>query len=249
MALHRRDWKSEGSASVYCRCRALPTVISSSDGFDKRIEKHVEVILGQLKRKPDRFGIGEADSAMPVAQWYPPNAFHTYWTIEIIDLLGKHHKAAFKRLSHPKVLDLKRRRKGMLLWGRQRLGSQIALHSASPPSSALDSDQLAWSLAIFLRFDEALNLNLENRDFIKQALKCLFSTQTDGTWRHYRPLFHYKEAGNAYCYVFETFAVLLQCALTDGAKGEMIRELLKPYCKNLMDLWRYADSTKIPIYS
>lgn len=55
------------------------------------------------------------------------------------------------------------------------------------------------------------------------------------------------QAGNAYCYVFETFAVLLQCALQGKAEAEMIRDLLKPYCQNLMDLWRYADSTKMPM--
>ena len=112
----------------------------------------------------------------------------------------------------------------------------------------LDSDQLAWALAIFLKFDENLRVSLENRDFIKQALKCLFSTQNEGMWRHYKPLFHYKKAGNAYCYVFETLAPLLQCALREGAKAEMFRDLLKPHCKNLIDLWRYADSTKMDLW-
>src|ERR1019366_9811945 len=143
--------------------------------------------------------------------------------------------------------DLDHRRDGMLVWGRQQLGTQLGLHSASPQSALLDSDQLAWSLAIFLRFDQNLNVNLENRDFIKQALKCLFSTQTDGTWRHYKPLFHYKNVGNAYCYVFETFTALLQCALQVGYKAEMVRELLKPYCKNLIDLWLYSETTKIDL--
>ncbi len=241
-------WTSEGSAGVYCRCRALPTVISSSASLVKAIEDHIAEILAQLK-KPERFGIGEAGSAVSEDQWYPPNAFHTYWTLEILDLVKCKYQADYERLSDPTVFDLKGKRDGMRLWGRQRLGSQLGLHSASPPSSVLDSDQLAWSLAIFLRFDEILNVDLENRDFIKQAFKCLFSTQSDGTWRHYKPLFHYKEAGNAYCYVFETFAVLLQCALRERAEAEMVRELLKPYCKNLLDLWRYADSTKIPLSS
>src|SRR5215469_11493569 len=107
---------------------------------------------------------------------------------------------------------------------------------------------LRWSIAIFLRFDQTLTVNLENRDFIKQAFKCLFSTQTDGTWRHYKPLFHYRKAGNAYCYVFETFAALLQCALRDGAKAEMFRDLLRPSCKNLMELWHHADSTKMDLW-
>lgn len=246
-ALLRREWKSEGSAGVYCRCRALPVVISASTGVDKDIEGHIAVILGQLEKKPERFGIGEADPELPEDEWYPANAFHTYWTLEIISLLKENFRSHYKRLSSRDGVNLKRRRDGMLLWARQQLGHQIGLHSASPPSSVLDSDQLAWSLAIFLRFDETFRVNLENRDFVKQALNCLFSTQTDGTWRHYKPLFHYKEAGNAYCYVFETFAVLVQCALQDRAEAEMVRELLKPYRKNLMDLWRYADSTKMPL--
>jgi hypothetical protein len=246
-ALAREDWTSEGSAGVYCRCRAFPMVIISSATFDKRIEGHLQAILGQLEKKPDRFGIGEAGFDLPEKQRYPPNAFHTYWTLEILDLIKEKYSADYQGLSGPQALDLQRKREGMLLWARQQLGSQLGLHSASPPSSMLDSDQLAWSLAVFLRFDGDLNVNLENRDFIKQAFKCLFSTQTDGTWRHYKPLFHYLEAGNAYCYVFETFAALLQCALQERAEAEMVRDLLKPYCKNLMDLWRYADSTKIPL--
>lgn len=248
MALVRTNWVSEGSAGVYCRCRALPLVISSlakGTKLDPRVEQHVTAIFEQLSARPEQYGIGEAGSVLPAEEWYPPNAFHTFWAMEILTLLKEKHPADYARLSSPAVLDLKRRREGMLLWGRAQLGYQLGLHSA--PSSVLDSDQLAWSLAILLRFEEGLGVNLENRDFVKQALKCLFSTQTDGTWRHYKPLFHYMTAGNAYCYVFETFAALLQCGLCEGAKAEMFRELLKPYCKNLMDLWRYADSTKIPV--
>jgi hypothetical protein len=251
MALDRpnEEWISEGSAGVYCRCRALPMVIGSLGRYDERIEGHVQEIFDQLNKRPERFGIGEAGSALPEEQWYPPNAFHTYWTLEILDLIKNTYPTEYGRLSDQPQFDLTRRREGMLVWGRQQLGTQLGLHSGSPASSMLDSDQLAWSTAIFLRFDPTLRVNLENRDFIKQAFKCLFSTQTDGTWRHYKPLFHYRKAGNAYCYVFETFAALLQCALRKGAEAEMLRELLKPYGNNLMDLWRYADQTKIPLPS
>jgi len=247
-ALLRLDWQSEGSAGVYCRCRALPAVIRGLSAFDKAIEKHLRVILVQLRKKPERFGIGEAGSRLKPEKWYPPNAFHTYWILEIFDLIETIFKSDFDRLSKPRALNLKSVREGMLVWARQQLGYQIGLHSASPQSSLLDSDQLAWSLAIFFRFDRTLSLNLETRDFIKQAFKCLFSTQVDGTWRHYRPLFHYKESGNAYCYVFETFAALLQCVLRPSPEAEMFRELLEPYCQNLMDLWRYADSTQMDLW-
>jgi ATPase family associated with various cellular activities (AAA) len=242
-----KGWTSEGSAGVYCRCRALPMVINSSVNFDRRIKGHINEILAQLRKEPGRFGIGEAGSALPKDQWYPPNAFHTYWTLEIFGLLERKFPAEYRQFSEAQNLGLKHIRQGMLLWGRQQLGSQLGLHSALPPSSMLDSDQLAWALAIFLRFDAGLTVNLENRDLVGQAFKCLFSTQTDGTWRHYKPLFHYKDVGNAYCYPFETFSVLLQSALQEKPEAEMIREALKPYCKNLLDLWGYAESTKMPL--
>lgn len=242
-----KDWISEGSAGVYCRCRALPAVITFSDTFDPSIKAHLNEILHQVEKVPNRFAIGEAGKRLQEDKWYPPNAFHTYWTLELLNRLGSKEQAEFKELLNSNRLDLSRKSDAMVLWARQQLGTQMGLHSAAPQSSVLDTDQLAWALAIFLSFDKKLTMNLENRDYLKQAFKCLFSTQTDGTWRHYRPLFHYEKAGNAYCYVFETFAVLLQCALQDKAEAEMIRDLLKPYGKNLMDLWRYAESTKIPL--
>ena len=244
------EWKSENSASIYCRCRALPLIISSSreSKLDARIERHLDTIFGQLQAQPERFGIGEADPTLRKETWYPPNAFHTYWVLSILDLIESKFAADYARLSQPEALDLPRRRKGMLLWAREKLGHQIGLHSSTPPSSLLDTDQLAWSLAICLRFDEEFDVNLENRDFTKQALNCLFSTQVDGTWRHYKPLFHYEAVGNAYCYVFETFAILLQSALRNAAKSELFRELLEPYSGNLMNLWRHADSTKMNLW-
>ena len=250
-ALRRKKWVSEGSAGIYCRCRALPLVINYSQAFDSVIENHLGAILAQIDARTDRFGVGEADPKLDEWEWYPANAFHTYWALDIIDLLKKRFPRETVRLSRPSILDLDEKREGMLLWARQQLGHQVALHSASPPSSMLDTDQLGWSLAVFLKFDENLHANLEKQDFVKQALKCLFSTQIIdvGTWPHYKPLFHYKEAGNAYCYVFETFTVLLQCALQERPEAEIIRQLLKPHCKNLLSLCHYADSTKIPLSS
>jgi predicted ATPase len=238
-------WKSEGSAAIYCRCRALPFVIGHSEGMSKTIEEHVATIVAQLGTSSNRFGVGEADPEASKEQWYPPNGFHTYWTLKIIDQL----KRDARKELHVLASTLQSRQDGMLLWARQQLGHQITLHSASPASSMLDTDQLAWSLAIFLNSSENLHSSLEKQDFVKQALKCLFSTQIPGvgTWQHYKPLFHYLQAGNAYCYVFETFAELLQCSLIVGPEAETIRQLLKPYCENLLDLWRYAEATKIPL--
>jgi hypothetical protein len=247
-ALVRRSWKSEGSAQIYCRCRALPLVIRFAKTFDPVIQEHLLRILSQLKERPERFGIGEADPELQKENdWSPPNAFHTYWTLDILDQLKRRFSSDYKRISASGKWNFPLKCEGMLLWTHQRLGYEISLHS-EPKSSVLDTDQLAWTLAIFLRFDGNFHSDLAKQDLIKQAFKCLFSTQNDvGTWAHYKPLFHYRDAGNAYCYVFETFAVLLQCALQERPEAEVIRALLKPYCKNLVDLWQYAVSTQIPI--
>jgi hypothetical protein len=243
----RRQWRSDGSAQIYCRCRALPLVIRFSGRFDQAIKDHLLRILAQLGVKPERFGIGEADTDQDGGDWSPPNAFHTYWTLDVLSQIENRFPRDHKSISANKKLNLALKREGMLWWARQKLGYEISLHS-EPKSSVLDTDQLAWSLAIFLRFDQNFHSDLAKQDLIKQALKCLFSTQNDvGTWSHYRPLFHYRDAGNGYCYVFETFAVLLQCALMERAETEVIQALFRPYCEKLMHLWRYADSTKIPL--
>src|ERR1035437_9949063 len=74
-ALVRRRWKSEGSAQIYCRCRALPLVVRFSETFEPVIEEHLLRVLSQLQKSPDRFGIGEADpeSQKDEGEWSPPN--------------------------------------------------------------------------------------------------------------------------------------------------------------------------------
>ncbi len=68
-----------------------------------------------------------------------------------------------------------------------------------------------------------------------------------GTWRHYRSIFHYEKVGNAYCYVYETFAALLTIALADLPGRKLLRDTLHSYVDKLMKLWGYAESTRIPL--
>ncbi len=244
-------WQSEGSAHIYCRCRALPLTIEYLRDYSDVLPIHVRRILRQLESDPSRFGIGEKDvgdavAAAPRAErdWYPPNAFHTYWTLETLSKLKGRFKQEYDALSlelHlPSVIE------GMLLWSRRTLGYQVALHAAD--SSFLDSDQLAWSLAALLKFGQGFPEDLGEQDFLREALKQLFKTQLPvGTWRHYRSLFHYSKAGNAYCFVFETFSVLLGIALDGTAGRQLYRDSLLPYVGKLIDLWRYAVSTRVPL--
>lgn len=244
-------WKSDGRAEVYCTCRGLPFVLSKLPRWHRNIDRHLSRVAFQLKEQETRFAIGEAapprkgqrtgqKRAKEIAAWYEPNAYHTYWTLELLRELGK-ERFAEGHLSSKEYELLLKRIPQFYLWARQQLGLQVALHSGK--SSKLDTDQLAWSLAILTREPSDYQSDLALQDIIRQSLKCLFSTQEPvGTWRHYAPLFHYPNAGNAYCYVFETFAVLLEQALKPEA--EFLRTVLRGHAKGLIGLWQYANSTK-----
>lgn len=247
-----RKWKSDGKAEVYCSCRGLPYVLSQLQGWHKNLDIHLRRISYQLREKEQpeaRFAIGEAPPPQSRDQrkrkketdgWYEPNAYHTYWTIELLEQLGS---GKFKNDSSKSrnYEFLRQRIPQFKLWARQQLGLQVALHAGG--SSKLDSDQLAWSLAILTRNPSEYQSDLAFQDIIRQSIACLFSTQEPvGTWRHYAPLFHYPNAGNAYCFTFETFAVLLEQALKPKAK--FLRTVLREQAGGLIALWRYADSTK-----
>lgn len=260
IALPLKQWESEGAAGIYCSCRGLPYVLSKIDSWTPIINDHLDRIFYQMQREPDRFAIGEAaraenkststdsnvigavkeDGVDETKSWYKPNAYHTYWALELLRVLGKfEHTKEYK--DSVQIANAMSRALQMRHWARQQLGYQVALHSAG--SSVLDSDQLAWSLALLISQPQVYQSNLAEQDFLRQAFRCLFSTQEKvGTWRHYGPLFHYPRAGNAYCFVFETFARILTEALRPEA--EVVRNILKQYFAELVKLWQYAISTE-----
>jgi hypothetical protein len=237
-----QEWRSEGSASIYCRCRGLPlTIRFAAVELRSAIEERISTIFSQLRAEPSRFGIGEAAPGDRGA-WYPPNAFHTYWTLELVKSFASRFENEFQ--SFARRISWHRHQPGMLLWARRTLGHQISLHAAQ--SSVLDTDQLAWALVILLRFEDHFPADLGDQDLLREALKQLFMTQLPvGTWRHYRSLFHYLKAGNAYCYVYETFAALLKSAVQETHGRRFVREMLYEHRDKLFNLWKYADSTKV----
>lgn len=244
------EWVSDGSASIYCRCRTLPLIVNHLPRYSDRIQQHLKRILSQLNFIATRLAIGEATAkSSDRDDWYPPNAYHTYWTLYLLDLISKKFPSNYESLRSifsKTRFDLDRIRAEMLMWAQYTTGYQIALHASD--SSTLDSDQLAWALAIIITFKQDFQSNLAQQDFIRHAFKCLFAHQTKtGIWRTGAPLFHYVESGNAYCYVFETFSVVLKNALTDRKEGIFLRHVLRPYLPNLLALWRYAVSTQIPL--
>ncbi|MGH9793387.1 MAG: AAA family ATPase [Candidatus Acidiferrales bacterium] len=242
LKLPQPQWESDESAHVYCRCRSLPYMLRVSDKIPPELDKHIAYILWQLEDDLNRFAIGEVKEASNRTDWYPPNAFHTYWCLELFDQLQTRFEDSGEDLR--KKHDVIRRQQRMLLWAENTLGRQIALHTCGSPD--LDTDQLAWALVIRVRFGEIPPSNLGAQDFVRQALHCLFETQLKiGIWPRYKPLFHYQRTGNAYCYVFETFAAFLKTVLSKEKEQErlfLIREL-KRYSESLLRLWRYAQFT------
>ncbi len=240
-------WTSEGSAGIYCRCRALPLVIQYAPrtAFPE-IRRHLERVFLQLNGG-ERFGIGEADAIEdppPSDRWYPPNAFHTFWALEAVERsrrFGGVFHGLERRLRFPE------RRNAMLVWVWDVLGCQIALHDAK--SAGRDTDQLLYALVVATRFYAASvdsPSTVRYRDLVKKSLETFFREQDPtGTWVHHEPLFHYREAGNAYCYIFESLTPLLKNALrTDAA---WLRTLLRPYAPKLFELMAYAEATKVPL--
>src|SRR6266404_685990 len=194
-----RKWTSDGSAPIYCRCRTLPLVVRHAPEYDGRIREHLDTILLQLKRKTARLAIGEAPGDVDPDDWYPSNAFHTYWTLYLLLSIEQTFPAEFRGLCNKfrkTRYNVPNLRDEMLIWAQQAAGYQVALHTSE--SSMLDSDQLAWSLAILITFGSDFQANLAQQDFIRCGLRCLFEHQTSaGIWRTGAPLFHYEKSGNA----------------------------------------------------
>lgn len=244
------DWRSDGVARIYCRCRTLPLVVYHMPHYQAKIQQHVERVLYQLQHDPSRLAVGEASVEDPDPEnWYPPNAFHTYWFLYVLHAIRERFPANFAWIEAAFAkgrFNVARIKQEMLTWAQRTAGYQSALHAAN--SVKIDSDQLAWAIAILIKFGRDFQTNLGQQDFIRYALRCLFALQTDaGIWRTGAPLFHYPHSGNAYCYIYETFAVLLKGALTDRKEGLLLRRNLRQYAERLMHLWRYAITTQIPL--
>lgn len=89
-------------------------------------------------------------------------------------------------------------------WGYVRSES-VTLH-ASPG----DADALELAYAVVIVTSLSPGLHPADREIVRYALRQLFNAQLpDGTWPRGRPIFHYPDVGNAYCYEYELLVQLL----------------------------------------
>ncbi len=219
-ALSRPDdetWSSELAAGIYCRVRTLtpilslasPTVIGT---YKRQVVQLARRVWDQVEHgEEDHQGVSEeAPQSGPVRQRYPANAFHTYWAIKMLE---DWQSRQFSRVGKVPV-ELIRKRRTAELWARHMLAKQTALIQFD--ADRVDAHQLAWALSTgFLGTEQTpVTASTPHLELYQAALAAYFASQLpSGGWPLYEPLFHYPAAGNAYCYTFETLAVLLRPAL------------------------------------
>jgi predicted ATPase len=194
-------------------------------------------------------GAGDDDEAEE--QHYPPNAFHTRWAL----LLMSEYQRRQVALGLPDLPeDLNVKRAVALLWCNRTLSAQAALIASK--AERVDAQQLAW--ALLADYEGGLHQDAdhpgepasaanERRELYAAALASFFAEQSPGgAWPLYDPLFHYPQAGNAYCYTYETLAELLRPALR-RREGRLLRDLLLPYLPGLIAAREFAQRTAIDL--
>ena len=205
----------------------------------------------EVDEKPAADGLSASTTALSDEQHYPPNAFHTCWALRLLheyDL--RREGAGLPALAE----DIEVKRAVALLWCNRTLSAQAALIRAE--AERVDAHQLAWSLLADYEGrqehdtddpDQPVIAANERRELYASALGAFFSQQrSGGGWPLYEPLFHYPQAGNAYCYAFETLAELLRPALK-RREGRVLRDLLRPHLGNLIEARRFAERTAVEL--
>lgn len=246
------DWKTESEQLVYSRVRTLPVILSLAsdhtlEQFAPQLGDHLKSVWDSLKISDAMTqGIGERPKpSAPDGEGYPPNAFHTYWAIR---LLREYRTKPYLSMPSSKMRE---REAVAQLWSRRTLATQTALISSG--QRTVDAQQLAWALStdVLCRADDGdqpTTADHQHTELYEAALAAFFSEQEDGRWRLYEPLFHYAQAGNAYCYTYETLAELLRLALRKR-QGRVLRDRLRTYAGNLIDAWHYARDTALDLES
>lgn len=259
------EWRSEGAARRYCIVRAVGPILRSdgvtiggtrSDnliglvrevwnvvGDDPETRGIYEVALppgggepaSTADTPPGKGGKDAPGVGVPAANRYPPNAFLTYWAMRAFPALGNEQLDA----------DYQHRFSVAEAWLYGAVGREVALHFDG--STGRDPQQLAWAVCgVVAARTTPLNERAEGTaELIRAGLRAFFEQQlNDGTWERGRALFHYPEAGNAYCYVFETLAELLAVALDPHhAAAPELREGLRPYLGRLLAAKDYLVRT------
>ena len=214
-------WESHGSGPLY-GVREANSDIQVPDNEPKTLNTALEqLVAAQDDKKHD-------------AKNYPANAFLTYWALAAADELAAVGIGKHLRNQHAPPA---------IAWVDSEMTHQTSYHLVR--STHADPQQLAWAICAFVRFTDAAKFRSKTTTEyarLNAALATLFEQQReDGSWAQGKPLFHYPNVGNAYCYAFETIAELLHLATSGMGSGAVLRESLRPYAENLRRLFDLAQ--------
>jgi predicted ATPase len=234
------QWESEGAAKVYCRVRALAPLLQYYEGLTDEQRETVQSLVAEawtpVSLEPGKDAVYEVDTNTGDKSRYPPNAYLTYFGL-----------AALEKIGSDAVQDGTAKQLIAESWLEKTLATQVTLHYAG--SHLADPQQLAWAICGVARFREHVLVNRTppTGDLVEAGLKAFFDQQVGGTWPRGEPLFHYPEAGNAYCYAFETLAELLHLAVDDTPRAVAMRRMLAPYGDHLVASFRHVSTTSRPL--
>lgn len=261
-------WRSEGEARRYCVVRAAgPMLRLASLDDTEPINGLLRAIWKRVTPAPPASGIyevarpaqpehpvgAEPEHAVdepaeqvpppgdlePLEYRYPPNAFLTYWAIQGLLALPDLRAEMQPRLHIAET------------WLYSVIGREVTLQYDDVHGR--DPQQLAWAICGLVTTSDSSLSDREGsaKDLVEVGLKAFFAQQLpSGTWETGRALFHYPEAGNAYCYVFETLAELVALALDDSnAASAELRRMLAPYLGQLLKARDFLKATERPLGS
>jgi hypothetical protein len=119
-------------------------------------------------------------------------------------------------------------------WAWSQLEYQLALIEAK--SKTADAFAVAYLVMLVSAVSPPSETTPERTQIQRMGLKTFFDCQLgDGTWPLSRPLFHYENYGNAYCYEYEMLTQLLQ--------EQELKDLLLEYLPKLSSAVRGLSNT------
>lgn len=251
----REAWLSDEAAWVYCRVRALGGALrllksgaNWSDAEKATAADLLEWAWSSRYNEGGSFGLREATAyprspqelgSKASSRQYPANAFLTYWGLLAAELSG-HLPLEQSGAAGPRARSAARD------WLRENLATQVTFHFSR--SAHADPQQLAWSLCGLIRFGDGAalaNTNSVEHGLLIAGLRAFFEQGSEGVWATGAPLFHYRNAGNAYAYVYETLGELLSLATSADvslAAAEAVRDALREYGAELERAFSVAQA-------
>lgn len=157
---------------------------------------------------------------------YPPTAYLTQLVV--------------RTLQHDGKLNLEIE-KAARKWAHAAMEHEIALLVAD--DELADAYALAYAAITFASLSKESHLTPQEKRLISISIDQVFAAQhEDGSWPRSRPLFHYSNVGNAYCFEYEMLTQLLSCNHLGDDIERHVKQLVKAI--NHLDKTRYDLEVK-----